>query len=129
MAKHDISTYDRDKADEKINEYNMINEILKIKFFEILEENGYDYDKLKQMFDTKNINSIEQNNFNKIIRMIKELHDVSIKDSIIFLEENFTTFQKIISIFDEQTNFELKQEVSNKFFIKIDKTNLDEIMD
>jgi hypothetical protein len=129
MSKYKITVIDKEKVSGKINENEVVNEILKKEFFNWMSENGYGYSQIKEIFDGKRLSANEQNRFNSVIRQAKTEAKISITESIIFLEETYTKFKKIISVFDNETKFELKKELSSNFHIKLDENNLSQILE
>jgi len=128
VPKHNITTVDREKVIDKVNESVLVEEISKAEFFSVLEEHGYGHDELKEIFEGKRLSSTEQYRFNNTLRSIKKETHISITDCIIYLEESFIKFKRILSVFDDETKSILKRELSNKFRIKIDENNLGEIL-
>jgi hypothetical protein len=126
MSKHEIK-FDSEKADEKLNEQELINEISKNEFFDWMTLNGYNFNKIKNVLDNKKISTTEQYKFNEILRKAKKEVKISLIESIVFLEESFIKFKKIIDVLDNETKFELKKELSEKYHIKMDKSNLSQI--
>ena len=124
MSKNQISALDKDKIDTKINELDFIKNIVHKEFFEWMFKNKYSYDNIKDIFEAKKISAIEQHNFNLIIRRFKEESKVSLTELILLFEDRFTTFAKILTIFDEDTISDLKKELSINYHIKLDETNL-----
>jgi hypothetical protein len=129
MSKNQIVTLDNQFIIEnKSNENEVISEILRKEFYDWMEINGYNLDKIKNLFDDTKISATEQSQFNILIRKAKQEINISLTEIIMFFEEQFTKFKKILSVFDGETNFELKKELSKKFHIKLDETNLEEIL-
>ena len=129
MAKHQVNTFDQSKISEKTNESELVNDILKKEFLNWMEDNGYTFEYLKEIFDGKKMSAFEQSKFNDIIRKAKIDVNISFVDIIILFEESFNKFKKILSIFDEETNYELKKELSKKYYIRLDETNLKQILE
>ena len=128
MPKHNITTVDREKVIDKVNENVLVEEIAKTEFFKVLSENGYGHDALKEIFEGKRLSSTEQQKFNTALRRInKDIH-ISITDCSLYLEEVFIKFKRILSVFDDETKSILKNELSNKFRIKVDENNLGDIL-
>lgn len=129
MSKHQIVTLENEYSiHNKSNENEVISEILRKEFFEWLEINGYNNERIKSIFDGIKISASEQSRFNILLRKAKKEKRISLTEMIMFFEESFEKFKKILSIFDSETKFELKKELSEKFHIKLDETNLEEIL-
>lgn len=124
MAKNKISF----ETDENLNEQELINDISKNEFFKWMSTCGYGFNEIKEILDGKKLSAGEQSRFNSILRKAKVEIKVNLTDSIVFLEESFTKFKKIIAILDGETRFELKKELSENFKIKIDETSLSQIL-
>lgn len=129
MAKNQIVVLDSmHNINNKTNEKELVTGILRAEFFDWMEENGYDLDKLKNIFDGKKLSASEQSRFNIMVRKAKKEANISLTEIIMFFEESFAKFKKILSVFDGETKFELKKELSEKFHIKLEETNLEEIL-
>lgn len=127
MSKYEIK-FDKEKADEKLNEHELINEILKNEFFNWMSLNGYNFNEIKNILDGKKISANEQYKFNEILRKAKKEVKISLTESIIFLEESFVKFKKILAILDNETKYELKKEFYENHRVKQDKSNLSQIL-
>jgi len=129
MSKNEIVTLDSDLTiRNKSNEVEVISEILRLEFYKWLEVNGYDIEKIKNILDGTKLSATEQSRFNLLIRRAKKETNITLTEMIMFFEEQFAKFKKILSVFDGETNFELKKELAAKFHIKLEETNLDEIL-
>jgi len=129
MSKHKITTFDREKVYNRINELELVNEIMKNEFFVWMNENGYNHRQIKEVFDGKRLSAGEQSRFNVTVRRAKKEANISLVDTVIYLEESFARFKKILSVLDSETKFELKKEMARKFRIKIEETNLSQILE
>jgi len=108
----------------EINENNLNNEIDSHKFFSILEtQYGYSYTTISKYIDGCVYTFHEQQQFNITIRNMKDDYGVLISDTILFLEETMT-LQAILKFIDDETKACLKNELSEKYFIKIEKNKL-----
>lgn len=128
MAKHQVNTFDQSKISEKTNESELVNDILKKEFLNWMEGNGYSFDYLKEIFEGKKMSASEQSKFNETIRKAKTEVNIGLVDIIVLFEENFNKFKKILSILDGETKYELKKELSKKYFIQLDENNLKQIL-
>jgi len=127
MSKHKI-IFKKDSND-KINEQELIDEIQKSEFFNWMEKNGYTFLYIKEILDSKKISAVEQSQFNLTLRKVKKEINISLTEAIVFLEESFAKFKKILLLLDGETKFELKKELSENFKIKLDKNNLSQILE
>ena len=129
MPKNEIIVQDSMyNIDNKTNEKELVNNILRTEFFNWMKENGFELFQIKNIFDGKKLSALEQSHFNIILRKSKEEINISLTEIIMFFEESFATYKKILSVFDGETKFELKKELSTNFHIKIDKNNLGDIL-
>lgn len=126
MSKNNISF---EKTDENFNEQELINEISKNEFFNFMKKNGYGFHEIREILDGTRVSSVEQNQFNNLLKKAKSEIKINLMDSIVFLEETFVKFKKIITILDGETKFELKKELSENFKIKLDKNSLSQILE
>ena len=93
-----------------------------------MENNGYSFEEIKEILDGKKVSAGEQSRFNMTLRLAKKETNVSLTEAIVFLEEYFVKFKKIINLLDGETRFELKKELSENYKIKIDKSSLSQIL-
>jgi len=129
MSKNQIVTLDSQfSIHNKSNESEVISEILRNEFYKWMEENGYELEKIKSIFDGTKLSATEQSRFNLLIRRAKKETNISLTEMIMFFEEQFAKFKKILTVFDGESKFELKKELSSKFHIKLEETNLEEIL-
>jgi len=124
--KHKI-IFEKDSED-KTNEQELIDEIQKNEFFNWMADNGYTFEQIKEILDGKRVSAGEQSRFNMTLRQAKKEINVSLTESLIFLEEYFVKFKKILNLLDGETRFELKKELSENYKIKIDKSSLSQIL-
>jgi hypothetical protein len=117
-----------EKNEEKTNEQEIIDDIQKNEFFDWLNKNGYSIENINDILEGKKISAGEQSRFNITLRKAKKEINISLTESIIFLEEFFTKFKKILIILDGETKFELKKELSINHKIKLDKSSLSQIL-
>lgn len=113
----------------RVDEKRIMVEISKAEFFEEMKTENFSIDRLRDFFDSKKISGVEQQKFNKALQNIKNKKRINISDGILYMEEYFTRIKKIVSLLDDNTKFIVKQELSEKYKINIDKNNLSEIME
>lgn len=126
MSKHQI-VFEKD-GEEKTNEQELLDDIQKNEFFNWMSKNGYSFEDIKEILDGKRISAGEQSRFNIALRRAKEEINISLTESIVFLEESFVKFKKILSILDGETRFALKKELSENYKIKLDRSCLSQIL-
>jgi len=112
----------------KGNEQELINDIQKDEFFAWMIKKGYKYNDIKNIFDDKKLSAGEQSRFNETLRNIKKETTISLTEALVFLEETFVKFKRILSILDNETKFELKKELSQKYKIDLDENTLSQIL-
>jgi len=117
-----------EKNDDKVNEQELINEIQKNEFFNWMSKNGYSFEDIKDILDGKRVSAGEQSRFNMTLRRAKKEINISLTEAIVFLEESFVKFKKILTLLDGETRFELKNELSSNYKIKLDKSSLSQIL-
>ena len=124
MSKKEIRIVEIEKISDKINENEIINDIIKNEFFNYMDKKGYSFEVLQKLFECNKISSSEMNNFNVFIRKINKEMTINIYEMVIYFEMYFTKIKKILNLFDKETKFILKKELSKKYHIKIDENNL-----
>jgi len=112
----------------KTNEQEIIDEIQKNEFFNWMYKNGYTFENIKEILDGKKVSAEEQSRFNMTLRRAKEETNISLTEAIVFIEESFVKFKKILTLLDGETRFELKKELSSNYKIKLDKSSLSQIL-
>lgn len=127
MSKNKI-VFEKD-SEEKTNEQEFIDDIQKNEFFSWMKKNGYSFEDIEEILDGKRISAVDQSLFNLTLRRAKKEINISLTESIVFLEESFVKFKKIITILDGETKFELKKELSQNYKIKLDKNSLSQILE
>jgi len=105
------------------SEENIIDNIQKTKFFELLDKYEFTYEKLQVIFESEMYTNDTQNNLNIILRKIKKLHGMNMSDSVIFLED-FTRIKKILYFLDGESKWIIKNELSEKYNIEIETNEL-----
>lgn len=128
MAKHQIKIFEQSKMLNKTNESDLIDNITKKEFFNWMNNNGYSFDYLKEIFECKKISAYEQSKFNETIKRAKTEINIGFIDIVLLFEENFNKFNKILLMFDGETKYELKKELSKKYFVKLDENNIKQIL-
>lgn len=123
-----INLVDISKIIGRNNENDIVDEMLRSKFFNWLKERGFSHERLDCLFDSRRIPSVEQSSFNVAIRKAHDELNINIIDQIVFLEECFVKFKKILSVLDDESRYLLKITLSEKYKIEIDRTNLEDLL-
>jgi hypothetical protein len=126
MSKYEIKQLDL--ADDT-HEQQFINDLVKKKLVSWLMQNDYTFDKIQEILECKKIGAREQLAFNESLLRCKKETKISLKEMILYFEENFTDFKKILLIFDSTTKFELKKELAENYRIKLLQNGLNEIIE
>lgn len=119
LIKNDYTTF-------KKNEENLHLSIDSNRFFEILE-NEFDisYSIISRYIDGGVFNFNEQHKFNIVLRRLKYEYNITILDSILYLEDCMD-LQYILKFIDDETEWILRDELGKKYKIKI-KSNIFDI--
>lgn len=96
-------------------------------FFDVLEKNGYDYTRISRIIDGGVFTFAEQHEFNIILRHIKRHDGIKLMDSVLYLEDTIT-LPKILRFIDGETEWELKDELADKYGIDKDISNIYDIL-
>jgi hypothetical protein len=123
-----INMVNQDSINKKTHETDLIDEILKNEFFKMMKDSGFDFNVLKEMFESKRITVNEQFKFNICIRRVKKELNMSFIDCVVFIEEYFAKLKKVIGILDEESMCLLKNELADKYKLNIPKSKLDEFL-
>ena len=116
-----------EKVIQRTNENELFDDISRQEYFKWMENQGFSYENLMKLFENKRISSIEQNRFNSILKRAKSEINVDIYESILYLEEQFVKMKKILNLLDDELRYLLRTELEEKYKIKTDKTNFDEM--
>lgn len=106
---------------------NIIDDIEKKDFYKFLERYGFEYSKLKIIFESEVHTTSQQNEFNIAIRLINKKHGILISDCVIYLGE-FTKIQKIVYFLDDTTKQLLRMELSRDYNFEIKEDTLSEFI-
>ena len=107
-----------------LEEDELFDNFSKKTFYTWLELNGYDNDKLKFLFDLKKVDTTEQNKFNNILKRAKIELGIPIHNMVLYFEDDLIRLKKILNIIDNSVNDIIKNELSVKHKIKIDKSSI-----
>ena len=116
-----------EKVIQRTNENELFDDISRQEYFKWMENQGFSYENLMKLFENKRISSIEQNRFNSILKRAKYEINVDIYESVLYLEEQFVKMKKILNLLDDELRYLLRTELEEKYKIKTDKTNFDEM--
>jgi len=116
-----------EKVIQRTNENELFDDISRQEYFKWMENQGFSYENLMKLFENKRISSIEQNRFNSILKRAKYEINVDIYESVLYLEEQFVKMKKILNLLDDELRYLLRTEMEEKYKIKTDKTNFDEM--
>lgn len=116
-----------EKVIHRTNENELFDDISRQEYFKWMENQGFSYENLMKLFENKRISSIEQNRFNSILKRAKSEINVDIYESILYLEEQFVKMKKVLNLLDDELRYLLRTEMEEKYKIKTDKTNFDEM--
>jgi len=116
------------RTHNKSNEKEIIDNIDKVLFFKWMDSCGFDKDRLCDIFDSRKISGHEQDKFNQALRNAKDKVNISLINSVLYLEEYAVQLNKLLSILDNETMFVLKKELSEKYKIELDINSLSEIL-
>lgn len=105
------------------SEETIIDNIQRKKFFDVLKECGYTYERLKVIFESEMYTNETQNDLNITLRKIKKSHGLHLSDSVVFLEE-FTRIKKILYFLDGESKWIIKNELSDKYNIEFETNEL-----
>jgi len=105
-------------------EESLFNDISKKSFYNWLERYGYGSNKLKTLFDQKTIDTTEQNKFNNILKQAKVETKIPINEMILYFEDDLIKLNKILSMLDNSVMDIVKNELSKKHKIKIEKSSI-----
>jgi len=111
------------------NEKAIFYDITKTDFFKWMSSKGLSSEELKEIFEGKKMNSFEQNKFNMLLRKVKSELLFSIVECLVYLDEAVVDMKKLVCALDSETKYIVKRELSEKYRIPLDKTNLSEILE
>jgi hypothetical protein len=114
-------------TDNYKTENALFDDILKNEIFSLIEKYGYTYEKIRELFESELYSTNLKHDLNMIFKKLNKVHGIDLFDIFRFLEE-FTKIKKILLFFDEELIWILKQEISKKCGIKINKTELYKIL-
>ena len=110
-----------EKVIQRTNENELFDDISRQEYFKWMENQGFSYENLMKLFENK------RNRFNSILKRAKSEINVDIYESILYLEEQFVKMKKILNLLDDELRYLLRTELEEKYKIKTDKTNFDEM--
>ncbi|RKY69502.1 MAG: hypothetical protein DRQ24_10710 [Candidatus Latescibacterota bacterium] len=118
----------REYDDFKQIENEMAKKLDTNTFFDILSDVfGYDYEYISKLIQGGLHTFYEQQELNIIFRMLKSDYNIPIYETLLFLEEENIMMSRLIKFIDDETEFELKQELSAKYNIDMGNNNIIEL--
>jgi len=105
----------------------IIDEINKRKFFKWMTHRGLDYDELMFIFESKKIDDEMRLKFNMALLDGREELGIEICDMIVFMEQVFSKFKRILNALDGEIYYQVKVEMAERFKIHLDKSSWDEM--
>jgi len=111
LIKRDYVTFEK-------NEDILHSEIDSDRFFQILKDDyGFEYEDISRFIEGGVYSFNEQHDFNIILRKLKRDNNISIRESILYLEDCML-LNHILKFIDDETEWILKDELSSKYGIK-----------
>jgi hypothetical protein len=107
----------------RFNEDELFDDINKKKFYNWLNKNGYTKEKLQVLFDRTKIDGMEQNKFNNTLIRASLETDITISEMVLFFEDDLIKMKNILFVLDKTVKNKIKEELSHKYSIKIEKNN------
>jgi hypothetical protein len=124
MAKNKVNLMEYSSLLNHTEENNIIDSLYQKHFLKIMKKEGFSFLYLQQLLEMNKVSSNEQLKINYVLRKLKKEFNIELCESIIYLEQIFTTFKKIIILLDDQSKSILKEELINKYKIKEEENNL-----
>jgi len=122
----DISLNDRQSLLGRRVENDILNKMHKDIFIDFVKECEI---RLEYLFTKTKLCVQDYHNFNLFLRKLKEKYGVNIYETMLFMEDYYVKFKKILSMLDADNAFELKKEMSKKYNIKILTTTLPDFLE
>ena len=110
----------------KFDEDGVFDSISKRYLYSWLEKSGYDWERLKVIFDQKKIDGQEQNKFNNIIQTCKKETGIEIHQIVLYFEDDLFKLKRILNILDQKTKNIIKNELGKKHSIKIETNSIND---
>jgi len=128
MSKHKINLIDPEKIINRTDEDNIVTEMSKTEFFKQLDKRGFSIEVLYDIGSNSRISGIQQNKFNVALIEVIEETGLELVEAIIYLEDIFVKFNKVLSMLDSKTKLLLKQKMAKRYNIEIEKNNLCDLL-
>ena len=118
----------REYDEYKKIENDMAKNIDNDRFFVILEKSfGYNYEYMSRIIQGGVYSFHEQHDLNIAIRKLKSDFGIPISDTILFLEEENIMLTRIMKFIDDETEWELAEELATKYNINKKSSNINDI--
>ena len=99
-------------------QHSLVKELDSDRFFRLLkEEYGFDYKSISKFIEGGVYSFNEQHEFNIILRKMKRDKNISISESILFLEDGML-LNHILKFIDDETEWILKDELASRYGIE-----------
>lgn len=108
------------------SENDLINEINRKKFFESLE--FFDFDIRNIFKNSEDRYYFYRECFNDTLRKIKRTFQIKMLDSILYLEQDCVDIKCIIGLLDDWSKSMLKNEIQNKYGLRISKNSIEKFL-
>jgi len=123
----EVELFKNDFNEFRKTEDSLYNQMDSDRFFALCTKYGYTYNKISRLIDGRNFTIREQQEFNIVLRKLKRVYNIQISESIVFLEEQIS-LNNILKFIDDETNWVLKEELAEKYFLKDDKNIIFDIL-
>ena len=107
----DISLNTMQTINGKRTEFEILNKMHEKIFTKVVLDSGLH---LEYIFVKTKLCIQDRHRFNLLLRKLKKHHGIHLYESILFMENYYVKFKKILSILDDENNCDLKKELSKK---------------
>lgn len=109
-------------TEDRNSEKDLIRKINKDFFYKIMID--FDVD-LKLIFEENRVNLKQAQGFNRMLTHMHNSRILELSECLIFVEQDFAPFKKILSVLNEENMQIVKTEMARKFNIKMKKNALE----
>ena len=124
-----VNIINQKNVNNREEENYIVNDLNKREFYSWMKSLGFNKTTIKSLLDSKRVSAYDMNRFNVTIRKANIEQETDITDIVIYFEDDFVKMKKVLSLFDDETKLLLKRELSEKYKIKIEESNLYKIME
>jgi len=111
-----IKLVDHNNLQHRTQETELLNKINCSEFINWLNQNKYDKDKIHQLLENKHPTSLEQSDFNNLLRKAKKELKIGICECILYIDELlFIRMKRIVNLLDDETKCILKRELLERY--------------